>query len=229
MKVELLQYTKGADQLCGMAAANCYHSSNFQKALEHSAGAGHESVIEHTIYTFRISGVSRCLLAQLTRHRLCSFSVESQRYVKMESHQPFVCPQTIAHSELIEKYVAFCREAINLYQEMLDAGIPAEDARYSIPQAVTTTIIMSCNARELKHILGLRCCNRAQWEIKRLADKMYTLVYPTAPAIFGKAGPGCVNGRGCHEAHPCGSPRKLEEWQGKKGSEEDGSSSFEEK
>ena len=214
MKVELLQYTKNADELCGVAAATCYHSSSWKKALQHSAGSGHESVIEHTIYTFRVSNVSRVLLAQLTRHRLCSFSVESQRYVKLDGTHPIVCPKSIENFDLQEKFAQVCQRLMDFYCELLNVGVPAEDARYILPQGVATTIIISCNARELKHILELRCCHRAQWEIRKMADLMYKLVYPTAPIIFGKAGPGCVNGKGCHEARPCGECRHLEEWQG---------------
>ena len=212
MKVELLRYTADADTLCGEAAGTCYQSNNPVSALKHSAGAGHESVLEHAYFTFRISGVSRVLLAQLTRHRLASFSVESQRYVKLTDEDAFVYPEGLTPMQK-SVFRNVYRNAMLNYEALVQAGVKPEDARYLIPQAAMTTIVMSCNARELKHILELRCCNRAQAEIRHMADEMYRLVYPKAPAIFAKAGCGCVNGKGCHESRPCGHPRKLEEWQ----------------
>lgn len=213
MKVMLLRYTENADELCGMAAATCYNSNDYSKALKQSAGHGHESVIEHAYYTFKIEDVSRSLLAQLTRHRLCAFSVQSQRYVRInrEGETSYVLPNTMT-DEQKDKAMALFKDAQDLYTDLVENGVPPEDARFVIPQAVCTTIIMSCNARELKHIFAMRCCNRAQWEIRELADKMYRLVYPKAKQIFATAGPGCVNGLGCHEGRPCGHPRNLGEW-----------------
>lgn len=214
MKVTLLRYTENADELCGMAAATCYNSKDYLKALRHSAGNGHESVIEHAYYTFKIEDVSRTLLAQLTRHRLCAFSVQSQRYTKLlnrEDETAYVLPGSLSPEQKGRTMELF-EEAQDLYTDLVESGVPAEDARFVIPQAVCTTIIMSCNARELKHIFAMRCCNRAQWEIRQLADEMYRLVYPKAKQIFATAGPGCVNGLGCHEGRPCGHPRNLGEW-----------------
>ena len=101
---------------------------------------------------------------------------------------------------------------MNLYQRMVDAGIPAEDARYVTPQAVPTTLIMTMNARELLHFFSLRTCNRAQWEVRHLADEMLTICKRLAPRIFGHAGPGCVTGK-CPEKKPCGHPRDNSEWE----------------
>ena len=104
-------------------------------------------------------------------------------------------------------------DVMNLYQRMVDAGIPAEDARYITPQAVPTALIMTMNARELRHFFSLRCCNRAQWEIRQMADEMLRLCKKAAPELFHKAGPGCVFDR-CREKIACGAPRQRGEWDG---------------
>ena len=212
MMVRLVSYPLNPDKLCGTAAAMCYDGDDWTKSLAHSAGSGHESVIEHATFTFEIFNVSRVLLAQLTRHRIASFSVKSQRYCKLDGG--YIEPDKIADSDFRAEFENLHKEAYDLYQRMVDAGIPKEDARYVIPQSATTDITMTMNARELKHFFFLRCCNRAQWEIRKMADEMYRLVYPIAPLIFDKAGPGCVCG-GCKEKRPCGHPRSLEEWHGK--------------
>ena len=100
---------------------------------------------------------------------------------------------------------------MDLNKKLLDAGVPAEDARYVTPQAVPTKLIMTMNARELLHFFSIRTCNRAQWEIREMADEMLRICRKVAPEIFGKAGPGCVTGR-CPEKRPCGAPRKIDEW-----------------
>ena len=206
MQIELLEHPDNADYLCGLAAATCTRSGEPYKALKHSLKSGHESVLEHVSFTFRIRGISRACLAQLTRHRLASFSVQSQRYVRLEEPD-MVIPESIQESEFLVEYQDLFSKAINLYQRMVDTGIPAEDARYTTTQAVPTTLIVTMNARELRHFFVLRCCNRAQWEIRELADKMLELCREKAPMIFADAGPGCVNGDGCKEARPCGNPR----------------------
>ena len=163
------------------------------------------------MFTFRIEGISRVTLAQLTRHRLASFSVQSQRYVKMNDWKA-VIPDTITKSKFLQEADEQIRHSMDLYRRMVEAGIPAEDARYVTPQAITTNLVMTMNARELRHFFSLRCCNRAQWEIRHLADEMLRLCRKEAPILFETAGPGCVTGN-CPESRPCGQPRNKSDWE----------------
>lgn len=206
MTVELMSYTKYAGDLCGTAAAVCTASDNPSKSLKHALDSGHTSVLEHAVFTFRIEGLSRAALAQLTRHRLASFDVQSQRYVRISSDD-LVLPRTLEeHPDLADRVDYAMRTVMQVYQDLVDAGVPKEDARYVTPQAVPTTLMMTMNARELLHFFSLRCCNRAQWEIRGMADEMLKLCRHAAPGVFDKAGPGCVTGT-CPEKKPCGSPR----------------------
>ncbi|HQK35943.1 MAG TPA: FAD-dependent thymidylate synthase [Spirochaetales bacterium] len=211
MKVELIAYTPSASGVCCDAAAVCTASENGYRSLQHSLASGHESVLEHTVFTFRVEGISRVTLAQLTRHRLASFSVQSQRYVKMENPE-LVTPDSIRNSAFIAEAESTMRYVMNLYQRMVEAGIPAEDARYVTPQATTTNLIMTMNARELRHFFSLRCCKRAQWEIRKLADEMLKICKREAPILFDSAGPGCVTAY-CSESRPCGHPRSKTDWE----------------
>ena len=167
------------------------------------------SVLEHASFTFGVEGVSRALLAQLTRHRIASFSVQSQRYVRFDKKTPdFVIPPKIAKDEnLLNQYNEFLKISQDYYNKFLAAGIPAEDARYVLPNASSTKIVMTMNARELRHFFELRCCNRAQWEIRNMACQMLKLAKQAAPVLFADAGPNCLRG-GCTEDKPCGSPWK---------------------
>ena len=210
MKVELIAYTPTASGVCCDAAAVCTNSKNGYRSLQHSMASGHESVLEHAVFTFRVEGLSRAALAQLTRHRLASFSVQSQRYVRIRGVD-LVMPESIRKSEFYVESGSLLEDVMNLYQRMVDAGIPAEDARYITPQAVPTALVMTMNARELRHFFSLRCCNRAQWEIRQMADEMLKLCKKAAPEIFRGAGPGCVSGK-CPEKIACGAPRQKGEW-----------------
>lgn len=206
MKVELISYTPQAEEICGQAAAVCTASRNPSMSLEHALGSGHTSVLEHAVFTFRIEGVSRAALAQLTRHRLASYDVQSQRYVRISSDD-LVLPQTLEeHEDLAARVNDLMKGVMDLYQDLVDVGVPKEDARYITPQAVPTALVMTMNARELLHFFSLRCCNRAQWEIREMADEMLGLCLAAAPRLFAKAGPGCVTGT-CPEKRPCGNPR----------------------
>ena len=211
MKVELIAYTPTAAGVCCDAAAICTDSNNGYRSLQHSLASGHESVLEHAVFTFRIEGISRVTLAQLTRHRLASFSVESQRYVKLDDWKA-VIPDTITKSKFLQEADEQIRHSMELYRRMVEAGIPAEDVRYLTPQAITTNLVLTMNARELRHFFSLRCCNRAQWEIRHLADEMLRLCRKEAPILFEAAGPGCVTGN-CPESRPCGQPRNKSDWE----------------
>ena len=210
MRVTLLSCTTNPALLCGQAAAVCTNSDRYDSALRHAVEAGHTSVLEHASFTFKIEGLSRAALAQLTRHRLASFDVQSQRYVRLDEPE-LVIPESIKKSVFGYEAKAMMDKVLTLYQQMVDAGIPCEDARYITPQAVPTELIMTMNARELLHFFSLRTCNRAQWEIRILADEMLSMCRKLAPEIFRNAGPGCVTGK-CPEKKPCGHPREKAEW-----------------
>ena len=210
MKVQLIASTPDAARLCGEAAAICTNSHNPDSALRHAVGSRHTSVLEHAVFTFKVEGLSRAALAQLTRHRLASFDVQSQRYVRLEKPE-LVMPGSILQSEFRSEAAALMEQCMALYQRMVEKGIPCEDARYVTPQAVATTLIMTMNARELLHFFSLRTCNRAQWEIRALADEMLRICKQNAPVLFENAGPGCVTGR-CSEKRACGRPRCKDEW-----------------
>lgn len=209
MNVCLIGHTMNPITVCGEAAAICTASDDYLGALRGALACGHESVIEHASFTFRIEGVSRVLLAQITRHRLASYSVESQRYVK-GSGLSVVVPESIAADpELAEEFEIMAHAAAMFYEGCLAKGIEPEDARYGLLMGGATNLIMTMNARELLHFLELRTCNRAQWEIRRLADLMLAEVENAAPELFKRAGCACMQGKPCPEGKKsCGHPRK---------------------
>lgn len=206
MKVTMLRNTIMAAELVGMAAALCTNSDDLDRSRKGAMASGHLSVTEHASYTFLIEGVSRVLLAQLTRHRIASFSVQSQRYCGVELS--YVKPDSIAENGWTYEYAEHMERSFDLYQRMVDAGVPEEDARYVIPQSICCKLIITMNVRELLHFFELRCCNRAQWEIRELADEMLRLCKQSAPELFEKAGPGCVRGKCPEGKMSCGRPRK---------------------
>ena len=169
--------------------------------------SGHYSTLEHASYTFAIEGVSRALTHQLVRHRLASYNQQSQRYVKFKNGVEVVKPHTVCESPeaeaIFDEAVSAATEA---YQKLLAAGIPAEDARYLLPNAAESKIVVTMNIRELLHFFEHRCCNRAQWEIRELAHAMLELVRPTAPYIFADAGAPCVHGTCPEGKMTCGNP-----------------------
>lgn len=203
MNVTLTRFTSDADLLAGQAAALCYNGKNPEKSLDVALDGGHESVIEHAVFTFKIEGVSRVTLAQLTRHRLASFSVSSQRYIKIIDAD-YVTPQSIIDKGWEDNYRKQIMDALNLYTLMVEDGVPCEDARYHLPQAFTCNIMLTMNARELRHFFSLRCCARAQWEIRHLARQMLVLCKDVSPVLFADAGPGCVRGHCPEGAKGCG-------------------------
>lgn len=200
MEVTLIRYTQDADQLAGEAAALCYKGKNPARSLEIALEGGHESVIEHAVFTFKIEGVSRALLAQLTRHRLASYSVQSQRYVHYLKGFDYVTPPKIVAlgEDAVAEYdqqMATIHEWYVGWKEKLGKGEDGnEDARFVLPNACATCLLVTMNARELRHFFSLRCCTRAQWEIRELANEMLKLCKEVAPALFADAGPGCVRG-----------------------------------
>ena len=178
---------------------------------------GHESVFEHASFTFGIEGVSRVLLAQITRHRIASFSVQSQRYVSYENGFGYIMPPQIEAlgKDAAEKYHHQMTQIQEWYQEwqsLLGNGEKSnEDARFILPNACETRILMTMNVRELRHFFTLRMCNRAQWEIRSLAIQMHKLCMQTAPALFADAGPACLRGHCPEGDKTCGKMTEIRE------------------
>lgn len=185
MEVKLMAYTPDPVWVCALAASKCYCSEPKVATVRACIKNGHDSVIEHASFTFEITGVSRALLAQLTRHRIgWSYSVRSQRYVEQGAEE-YVTPDSVqTDSDSLEIYKSTMAVAHAAYKKLLDAGIKREDARMVLGQGYTTELIVTANARSLRHFFDLRLDNRAQWEIRDLAVRMFELVYEVAPELF---------------------------------------------
>lgn len=219
MQVELLNHTPSPERAVATAARLCYApvgaaelmetmpEEKIKSVLSTIMKGGHFSALEHASYTYAVDGVSRALTHQLVRHRIASFNQQSQRYVSFSDGLEFVKPETISENEETEAIFKEAMEAsLDAYKKLLDAGVPAEDARYVLPNAAETKIVITMNIRELLHFFELRCCNRAQWEIHDLADRMLALARPTAPYIFLDAGAACIR-KACPEGKmTCGKP-----------------------
>src|SRR5512136_1729572 len=222
MKVALLQYTPEPERTVALAARLCYSpadidelqekisAADIRKFLEKIMSLGHQSVLEHASFTFGIDGISRVTTHQLVRHRIASFSQQSQRYVSHTKRFAAVIPPTIAERpEVLARFEAQMTALHHAYADMVAAGIPAEDARYILPNATETKILVTMNARELLHFFTLRCCERAQWEIREMALKMLGLVKEVAPIIFRQAGPGCLTGPCPEGTLTCGKTKEV--------------------
>lgn len=219
MNVELLQYPEDPERAVATAARLCYApigakelketmiEERIRSVLSTIMKSGHFSTLEHVSYTFAIDGVSRALTHQLVRHRLASFNQQSQRYVAFTDGVDVVKPDSVSSREETSRIFDETIDAVvEAYGKLLDAGVPAEDARYLLPNAAETKIVVTMNIRELLHFFSLRCCNRAQWEIRELAHRMLELVRPTAPYIFMDAGASCVRGACTEGKMTCGNP-----------------------
>ena len=224
MKVELIAYTPNPDGLANLCAETCVSktiptiktSANGLRSLQEALDSHHESVIEHCSFTFAVSGVSRALTHQLVRHRVASYSQQSQRYVRMAYSSrdcfDYVIPKSIwDNSEARALYENHMKATAEIYGRLVDCyKLPMEDARYILPNATCTNIIVTTNARELLHFFSLRCCERAQSEIRELANKMLKICKEVSPTIFENAGPSCVRDGFCRESKSCGRAPKLE-------------------
>jgi thymidylate synthase (FAD) len=210
MNVTLIGWTSNPEKLPAMAATLTHSKikpedlvkksdKNLSAVLKQVMNLGHTSVIEHASFTFAISDVSRSLTHQLVRHRLASYSQQSQRYVNL-NEPSYVIPPTIEKNKNMKKVYEETMGVIWIqYNKLLDMKIPAEDARYVLPNAACTNIMVSMNARSLLNFFELRCCLHAQWEIRLLANKMLTEVKKVAPVIFKNAGPSCKTKGICPE------------------------------
>lgn len=163
----------------------------------------HESPLEHSVMTFHIT-CSRACSHQLVRHRIASYSQQSQRYVKMGDLPVIVPPSVKADREKELAFVGVASYLEGAYKAFLSQGIPAEDARYLLPNAVATHIVVTMNLRSLRHFFAERCCNRAQWEIRDIANQMLDICKDVCPVVFENVGPHCMKLKRCPEHKPCG-------------------------
>jgi thymidylate synthase (FAD) len=222
VKVTLLRHTSDPEQTVALAARLCYSPVGIGEIQEGTTPAkaaalirkivdlGHLSVLEHAVFCFGIEGISRAASHQLVRHRIASYSQQSQRYVAAEEDFARVLPPSIASRKTAR--AAFEREMRRigkLYRELLDAGVPAEDARFVLPNAAATRIMVTMNARELRHFFRQRCCLRAQWEIRAMAEGMLGLVRRSTPVLFEGCGPACVSGPCPEKSMACGRAREV--------------------
>ena len=245
LKVSLIAHTPEPEKVVAAAAKLCYSNAGIDDLMagltpEKSrdfvrmlASMGHASPTEHASFTFAIEGVSRSLLAQITRHRIASFSVQSQRYVRLDQFEYVTPPEVQADPESEAAFQEAMAEETEHYQRiagilkdghirrLMAEGVPEkkaaqmaekmaiEDARFVLPNACTTKMIVTMNARSLNNFFNLRCCRRAQWEIRALAKEMLRLVYGVAPALFASAGPSCCIGPCPEGQKTCGHIQEV--------------------
>ena len=192
IQVTLLEHTPEPERVVAMSARLCYSPSGaaelsekmtpetVEKMVKMLVEMGHASTLEHVSFTFGIEGVSRTLTHQLVRHRIASYSQQSQRYVAAHDFA-YITPPSIAEKpEAKEKFDALMKSIREAYDTFTEMGVPKEDARYVLANATETKIVVTMNARSLLHFFNLRCCNRAQWEIRALAYKMLAEVKKVA-------------------------------------------------
>jgi thymidylate synthase (FAD) len=229
LNVVLLRHTPEPEEVVAIAAKLCYSASGVDELkqkieardqaafVEKLASIGHLSPIEHVSFTFGIEGISRACSHQLVRHRVASYSQQSQRYVKEEQFDYVIPPSIKQDPALVSEFKRCMDEAQTNYTRVLkrleELGLKGEagqqDARYLLPNAAETKIVVSMNARELLHFFQVRTCNRAQWEIREMAERMLALVKNAAPTIFAKSGPGCLYASCPEGKMSCGKIEKV--------------------
>lgn len=248
MRVTIIQHTPEPEKLVAAAAKLCYspvgvenimdglNEAKVDKFLDMLMDLGHESPIEHVTFTFGAEGISRVLTHQLVRHRIgCSYSQQSQRYVKLEQFEYIIPPEIEKIHAAKEKFIKAMEEDQRVYNELVELLMEEhfkrylnegktekqarsmaektaiEDARYVFPNACETKIVFTMSARALMNFFRHRCCNRAQWEIRELAEEMLKQLKGVAPTLFKNAGPGCVAGC-CPEGNmTCGRITEVRE------------------
>ena len=212
LNVQLLEVTQNALSVIYSAARQCYshefagdileNEKNFCKQeefIEKIVNSGHLSPLEHVKFTFAIEGVSRALTHQLVRHRIASYSQQSQRYVKENNFEYVIPPSIEKDRKLKEEFKSIIDKIQKTYNKILKTKSP-QDARYVLPQATETKIVITMNARELLHFFEERCCARAQWEIRKLAYEMLLICKRKLSAVFSMAGPKCLKLGYCPES-----------------------------
>lgn len=222
-KVRLLAYTKNPEKLIAAAIRQCYSKygafflfekipkEKREKLIAQVVKSGHTSTIEHANFTFAIEGISRACSHELVRHRIASYSQQSQRYVSPKEGFNFIVPGQIkTKKNLYQKYLGHIENSKKLYDELIKAKIKPEDARFVLPNASETKIVVTMNARSLFNFFQRRLCLRAQWEIRNMALKMYQEVMKIAPNLFQHAGPTCETEGICWEGKlACEKAHKL--------------------
>jgi thymidylate synthase (FAD) len=224
MLIKLLSHTPDAEAHIARAAKLCYSASTIEGLLKKidskEAGQfvgklismGHDSPLEHVNFSFGVEGISRVTSHQLVRHRIASYSQQSQRYVKLDKTFDYIVPESIqGNRPAYEEFTRLMEVVHKIYVALLDVDIPAEDARYVLPNATETKIFITMNARTLLHFFNKRCCNRAQWEIRDMALEMLIEVKRVAPLLFHDAGPGCVAGMCGEGKFTCGKSKEVRE------------------
>ncbi|RVU55064.1 FAD-dependent thymidylate synthase [Anaerosphaera multitolerans] len=248
MKVEIIANTPLPEEVIAQAAKLCYSpvgvdeikktmtEESRDKFVDMLMSFSHASPLEHASFTFAIEGVSRTLTHQLVRHRIASYSQQSQRYVRLDNFEYIVPPEIEKNEEALKIYQDIMEKDKEAYQkitelliaqkaqELIDGGMDEkkakkkvekdsiEDARYVFPNACETKIVVTMNVRTLLHFFELRCCNRAQWEIRQLATKMLEECKKVSPVLFKDSGPACVKGP-CNEgAMTCGKAKEVREF-----------------
>jgi len=215
MEVRLLSSSHEPDLTAAAAALGCYSRydaatllgdmdpKRSEEILARVMGSGHHSVVEHAVFSFGVAGVSRALTHQLVRHRIASYSQQSQRYVKFRKPDVVVPPSIQKDEARSRKFMELMDDIWELYREFTRDQVAVEDARYVLPNAAKTNITITMNARSLLNFFAIRCCTRAQWEIRELACRMLELVREAAPVIFRNAGASCEALGYCPEGEKC--------------------------
>lgn len=213
LKVKLISWTKNAEGTVTAAIRQCYGAVGADELVKKTdkkkqkklialvKSSGHTSTVEHASFTFAIEGISRACSHQLVRHRIASYSQQSQRYVDLSKKElVYILPPLIkADGKKRREFKKMMEEIEKMYKEMIEGGVKAEDARFILPNACETKIVVTMNARALINFFGLRCCQRAQWEVRALAEWMLRLVRVKAPLLFEGAGPSCETEKICWE------------------------------
>lgn len=219
LRVELISCTKDPEVTCAICASVSWSRSGMKSTtlveareiMRRLLGYGHESVIEHASFTFFVEGISRSLTHQLVRHRIASYTQQSMRYADLtKMHGYFIKPKTVLKSkdnELFDDIMSRCKTAYDILRKN---QIPPEDARFVLPIATQTKIALTMNARELRHFFELRCCLRAQWEIRELANEILRICKSVAPSLFENSGPSCIRLGFCPEGEAsCGKLKSV--------------------
>ncbi len=235
LSVTLLHNTPDPDRAVAAAGRLCYapvsaaeltgtmSDDDVTRLVRGLVKSGHHSALEHAVFSFAVDGVSRACTHQLVRHRVASYNQQSQRYVNFSAADGFVVPPSIeGNAEAKRVFLEAMDQARRAYGRLVEIGLAEgrgkesvqEDARFVLPNAAETKIVVTMNARELRHFFRVRCCNRAQWEIRALAWEMRGMVKTIAPTLFEGSGPGCLYGTCPEGKMTCGKPYQAEEVDG---------------
>lgn len=232
LSVTLLQCTPDPERAVAIAGRLCYapvsaaelqhdmNDADVAKLVRVLVRSGHHSALEHASFTFAVDGVSRACTHQIVRHRLASYNQQSQRYVNFGQADSFVVPPSIAGNREAEAiFLQAMEQARSAYDRLVEIGLAdgrsresvQEDARFVLPNAAETKIVITMNARELRHFFQVRCCRRAQWEINALAWQMRSMVRGISPNLFEGTGPNCLYGECGEGKMTCGDPYRPED------------------